>query len=65
MRSRLNYKVGFMRDERLSRILAGLGYFPNMIIAAIPIAYTLITKKGGGYAKFHALQAIVFFIQDL
>lgn len=49
-------------EDKDSRMLSGLCYIPFLLINFIAIAYVLITKKGGKYARYHALQALFFFI---
>jgi uncharacterized membrane protein len=44
------------------RLLAGLCYLPFFLINIVAILYVLLSKKGGGYAKYHALQALLVFI---
>jgi uncharacterized membrane protein len=52
--------------DKDSNLLAGLCYIPVFLINIIAILYVLLAKKGGQFAKFHALQglflAIVYFI---
>lgn len=51
-----------MEDEKHSKILAGLCYIPIMMIHIFAIIYILLTKSGGRYTKFHALQALAIFV---
>ena len=48
-------------DDKHARILSALGYLPvTMIHILIPL-YVLITKEGGKFAKFHAIQSLAFY----
>jgi len=50
------------KDDDNSRLMAGLCYVPFMLIDVIAILYILFAKKGGPYAKYHALQGLSVFI---
>ena len=50
-----------LSDEKIGsdeRIMAGLCYIPFMLINVFASLYILIGKKGGKYARYHALQGI-------
>lgn len=49
-------------DEKDANILAGLCYIPFCGLNLILILYVLLAKKGGQYAKFHALQGLFISI---
>ncbi|MFH0927369.1 MAG: hypothetical protein V1822_02210 [Candidatus Micrarchaeota archaeon] len=49
------------RDDEHSKLLAGLCYFSFVMVNLIFSIYVLITKKGGRYARFHAVQALCIF----
>ncbi|MEM2137746.1 MAG: hypothetical protein QW568_01540 [Candidatus Anstonellaceae archaeon] len=46
-------------EEKDSRLYAALSYFPVTIIGLIVSLYVIFTKKGGKYARFHAIQALI------
>jgi len=50
------------KEEKDSHLLAGLCYVPFMMINLIVILYVLLAKKGGEYAKYHALQGMTVLI---
>ncbi|MCX6769222.1 MAG: hypothetical protein NT051_00900 [Candidatus Micrarchaeota archaeon] len=51
-------KTKASKDESDAHLLAGLGYIPIMMLNLIIPLYILLAKKGGEYAKYHALQSI-------
>ncbi len=46
------------KDDENSKLMAGLCYVPFGLINIIAILYILLAKKGGPYAKYHALQGL-------
>ena len=51
-----------LEEDKDSRLFAGLCYIPVCIINLIMIAYVLLAKKGGKYARYHALQGLGVFL---
>jgi len=45
-------------EDKDARLYAALSYFPVTIIGLIVSLYVIFTKKGGKYARFHAIQAL-------
>jgi uncharacterized membrane protein len=49
-------------DEKNARMLAGACYVPFFLINVVAILYVLLGRKGGSYARFHALQSLFLAI---
>lgn len=45
-------------NDKDANLLAGLCYIPFALINIIVILYVLLAKKGGKFARFHALQSL-------
>ncbi len=56
---------GLSENEDNDRLLAAACYVPFFLINIVAILFVLLTRKGGAYARFHALQSLFLNITYL